>query len=213
MGNYAKGLEMRKMIIQKARTIFNKEGLSLTLDQLAEKLNLTKGRITNYFPTKDKLFVALSQDYDLRFQELLASFTGEREITFHWLAKVFSEIMDLQYEYRSAIIFVATTSSSQKDMHEQITQSYKTNSKGVKQTAQILVDAGLLKQELLEPENFEVFSFQHINLFTTWVISLEIYHSSRSYKKMKPVYLKGIMGTYYPYLTKRGLNQFAEQVK
>lgn len=100
---------MRMMIIQKARTIFNKEGLSLTLDQIAEKLNLTKGRITNYFPTKDKLFVALSQDYDLHFQELLASYAGEREITIHWLAKVFSEIMDLQYEYRSAIIFVATT--------------------------------------------------------------------------------------------------------
>ncbi len=208
MGNYKKGIEMRQSIILEARTIFNKEGLSLTLDQLAGKLNLTKGRITNYFPTKDKLFVALSQDYDLRFQELLASFTGEQKITFHWLTKVFAAIMDLQYEYRSAIIFVATTSSSQKDMHEQITHSYKTNSKGVKQTVQTMIDAGLLKPELLEPENFEVFYFQHVNLFTTWVISLEIYDSTSSYKKMKPVYLKGILGCYYPYLTKKGLTQF-----
>jgi AcrR family transcriptional regulator len=210
MGNYKKGIEMRQTIIQEARTIFNKEGLSLTLDQLAGKLNLTKGRITNYFPTKDKLFVALSQDYDLRFRELLASFADDPTITFHCLTKVFAAIMDLQYEYRSAIIFVATTSSSQKDMHDQITHSYKANSKGVKQIVQTMIDAGLLKPEILEPENFEVFSFQHINLFTTWIISLEIYDSSSSYKKMKPVYLKGIMGTYYPYLTRKGQNQFKE---
>jgi AcrR family transcriptional regulator len=208
MANYKKGVEMRQHIIREARRVFNKEGLSLTLDQLAAKLNLTKGRITNYFPTKDKLFVALSQDYDLRFQQLLASFEDEQKITFNRLSDVFSAIMDLQYEYRSAIVFVATTSSSQKDIHEQITHSYKTNSKGVKQTVHALVEAGLITPELLEPENFEVFSFQHVNLFTTWVISLEIYHSNSSYKKMKPVYLKGILGCYYPYLTKKGLVQF-----
>lgn len=208
MSSYKKGIQMRQSIIQEARIIFNKEGLSLTLDQLAGKLNLTRSRITNYFPTKDKLFVALSQDYDLRLQELLACFEVEPKVTFHWLTKVFAAIMDLQYEYRSAIIFVATTSSSQKDIHEQITYSYKTNSKGVKQIVRTMIDVGLLKPEILDPEHFEVFSFQHINLFTTWIISQEIYNSSSSYKKIKPVYLKGIIGCYYPYLTKKGMAQF-----
>jgi hypothetical protein len=93
-------------------------------------------------------------------------------------------------------------------MHEQVTGSYKTNSKQVGQMVNVLVDAGLIRQELQQPENFEVFCFQHVNLFTTWVISLEIYYSTSSYKKMKPVYLKGIFGCYYPYLTKKGLAQY-----
>jgi AcrR family transcriptional regulator len=208
MGNYKKGIEMRQNIIEEARRIFNKEGLHLTLEQLANKLELSKGRITNYFPTKDNLFVAISQDYDLRFQELMISFSGVQKVSFEWMASVCSAIMDLQYEYRSTIVFVATTSSSQKEMHDQITFSYKNNSKQVQQTVQVLVDAGLIKAELLEPDNFEVFCFQHVNLFTTWVISLEIFHSANSYKKMKPVYLRGIMMCYFPYLTKKGLTQF-----
>lgn len=207
MGNYKKGIEMRQKIIQDARSIFNKEGLNQTLDQIAEKLGITKGKITNYFPTKDNLFVALSQDYDLRFQELMASFVGNQRIGFEWVASVYSAIMDLQYEYRSTIIFAASTSSAQKEMHEQVTRSYKTNSKQLSQMVKILVEAGLLKPELLEPKKFEVFCFQHVNLFTTWVISLEIYYSSSTYKKMKPVYLEGILGCFYPYFTTKGRNQ------
>ena len=198
---------MRQRIIREARNVYNEEGLHLTLDQLAAKLELTKGRITNYFPTKDDLFVALSQDYDLRFQELMIQFGGETKLSFEWLVTVFSAIMDLQYEYRSAIIFVATTNSSQKDMHGQITNSYKSNSKQVGSTLEGLIKSGLIKPDIMEPGIFEVFSFQYINLFTTWVISLEIYHSTRSYKKMKPVYLKGILGCFYPYLTRKGLSQ------
>ncbi len=199
---------MRQHIIQEARRIFNKEGLHLTLEQLATKLELSKGRITNYFPTKDNLFVAISQDYDFQFQELMISFNGIQNISFEWLSTVFSAIMDLQYEYRSTIVFVATTSCCQTEIHNQITRSYKNNSKQVMQTVQVLVDAGLLKEELLEPKIFEVFCFQHVNLFTTWVISLEIYDSTSSYKKMKPVYLRGILMCYYPYFTKKGLTQF-----
>lgn len=208
MGNYKKGIEMRQNIIEEARRIFNKDGLHQTLDQIAEKLGITKGRITNYFPTKDNLFVALSQDYDLRFQELMTSFGGNQTISFEWLATVYSAIMDLQYEYRSTIIFAATTNSAQKEMHEQVTRSYKTNGQQVSQMLKVLVDAGLIKPELKEPEHFEVFCFQHVNLFTTWVISLEMYYNTSSFKKMKPVYLKGIFGCFYPYLTKKGLAQY-----
>jgi AcrR family transcriptional regulator len=207
MANYKKGIEMRQHIIREARMVFNDKGLHLTLDQLAGKLNLTKGRITNYFPTKDELFVALSQDYDIQFQELMLQFSGEIKMSFEWLVKVFSAVMDLQYAYRSAIIFVATTSSSQKEMHNQITKSYKTNSKQVSQSVESLLKAGLVKPFILDSKAFEVFCFQYVNLFTTWVISLEIYHSSSSYKKMKPVYLKGILGCFYPYLTVKGRNQ------
>jgi hypothetical protein len=138
----------------------------------------------------------------------MISFGGSHAISFEWLATVFSAIMDLQYEYRSTIIFAATTSSGQKEMHAQVTRSYKTNSQQVRQMVNVLVDAGLIKPELQESENFEVFCFQNVNLFTTWVISLEMYYTASSFKKMKPVYLKGIFGCYYPYLTKKGLTQF-----
>jgi hypothetical protein len=102
---------------------------------------------------------------------------------------------------------VATTSSGQKELHNRITKSYKTNSNQVSQSVESLLKSGLVKPVILDPKVFEVFCFQYENLFTTWVISLEIYHSSNSYKNMKPVYLKGILGCFYPYLTVKGQNQ------
>ena len=209
MANYKKGIETRSSILNEARKVFNEEGIRLTLDQLAGKLNITKGRITNYFPNKDHIFVALSQDYDNNFSQLLSSFDFMGEMTFQQLAEVYSAIMDLQYEYRSAIVFVATTSSAQIEMHSQITSSYKTNSEQMESSIRMLVNNGLVQPEILEEPNFEIFRFQIVNLFTTWVISLEIYHSGRSYSEMKPVYLKGILNCFYPYLTKKGMQQMS----
>jgi len=209
MANYKKGIETRSSILNEARKVFNEEGIRLTLDQLAGKLSITKGRITNYFPNKDHIFVALSQDYDNSFIQLLSGFNLKGEMTFLQLAFVYSAIMDLQYEFRSAIVFVATTSSAQIEMHSQITSSYKINNEQMESSIRVLVDNGLVQPEILEEPNFEIFRFQIVNLFTTWIISLEIYYSGRPYNEMKPIYLKGILNCFYPYLTKKGMQQMS----
>jgi AcrR family transcriptional regulator len=209
MANYKKGIETRSSILNEARKVFNEEGIRLTLDQLAGKLSITKGRITNYFPNKDHIFVALSQDYDNSFIQLLSGFNLKGEMTFQQLAFVYSAIMDLQYEFRSAIVFVATTSSAQIEMHSQITSSYKINNEQMESSIRVLVDNGLVQPEILEEPNFEIFRFQIVNLFTTWIISLEIYYSGRPYNEMKPIYLKGILNCFYPYLTKKGMQQMS----
>ena len=208
MTYYKKGLEARQQIIEDARVVFNQSGLQLTLNDLANQLGMTKGRITNYFPTKDDLFVALSKDYDIKFDALMRSFDWTTPMTFRKTIDVYGAIMDLQYEHRSTIVFAATTNSNQKEMHEQVTQSYRANSKGVAQSARTLIDAGLLSSDILEKKEFAIFSFQYVNLFTTWIISLEIYHSATSYKRMKPVYIKGILRCFLPYLTKKGQAEF-----
>jgi AcrR family transcriptional regulator len=210
MGNYQKGVEMRQTIIREARKVYNGHGLNLTLNQLAAILNLSKGRITNYFPTKEDLFVAISKDYDEQFSNLVLNFEDQGSPSFERLNKICSTVMDLQYEYRSAIIFVSTTNSGQKEIHDRVTESYKSNFEQVRLSILPLVDAGLVKNEILQPENFEIFSFQYVNLFTTWVISFEIYHNTKPFAVMKPVYLKGILGCFFPYLTEKGLKEFQE---
>ncbi|WP_113921982.1 TetR/AcrR family transcriptional regulator [Cognataquiflexum aquatile] len=210
MGNYQKGVEMRQTIIREARKVYNSYGLNLTLNQLAAILNLSKGRITNYFPTKEDLFVAISKDYDEQFANLFLNFDETESPSFERLYKICSVVMDLQYEYRSAIIFVSTTNSGQKEIHERVTESYKSNFEQVRWSVLPLIDAGLITSEILQPEKFEVFSFQYVSLFTTWVISLEIYHTTKPYAEMKPVYLKGILGCFFPYLTEKGLKEFQE---
>lgn len=212
MGNYQKGIEMRQTIISEARKVYNSKGLNLTLNQLATILNLSKGRITNYFPTKEDLFVAISKDYDQQFANLFINYKDTESASFERLFKICSAVMDLQYEYRSAIIFVSTTNSGQKEIHERVTESYRSNFEQVRWSILPLIDAGLISNEILQTEKFEVFSFQYVSLFTTWVISLEIYHNTKPFAEMKPVYLKGILGCFFPYLTENGLKEFREFV-
>ncbi len=64
---------------------------------------------SNYFPTKEHLFAALSKDYDGRFADVLSSFHAGSPLSLDPLAKLFSAIMDLQHEYRSTIICVCST--------------------------------------------------------------------------------------------------------
>lgn len=175
MGSYKKGIEMRARIIEESGVVFNQKGLQLTLDQLAAELQITKGRITNYFPTKDHLFVALSQKYDLRFKEVTSSLTLEEELSFRFLHRLYSAVMDLQYEHRSTIIFAALTNSSQKEMHSQITESYRNNSKGVRYSMESLVQAGLLTPLILDKREFEIF---HFNLSTCLLLGLLVLKST-----------------------------------
>ncbi|RPA66736.1 TetR/AcrR family transcriptional regulator [Cyclobacteriaceae bacterium YHN15] len=213
MANYQKGVVMRQKIITEARKVYNSNGLNLTLNQLATILNLSKGKITNYFPTKDDLFIAISKDYDQQFESLLSNFEVKDLQGFRLLGSICSAIMDLQYEYRSAIIYVSSVNSGQKEIHERVTESYKSNFEQVRLSILPLVDAGLVKNEILQPEKFEVFSFQYVNLFTTWVISFEIYHNTKPFAEMKPIYLNGILGCFFPYLTEKGLKEFQEVLK
>lgn len=207
MGNYKKGVAMRQYILREARKTFNRRGLQVTLGELARELHISNGRITNYFPTKDHLFAALSKDYDIRFADVITSFPISSPLSLAQLAKLFGAVMDLQHEFRSTIIFVCSTHPSQQVLHRQVSTSYSINRQQVKVMVDALVDAGLLTSDIQEPEEFEIFSFQHVNLFTTWVVSLSVYYYARSYRKMKPVYLRGILMCYYPYLTAAGRAQ------
>ena len=67
-----------------------------------------------------------------------------------------------------------------------------------------LVKQGSLSERLLHTDVFPVFLFKFVNLFTTWVISLEIYDSDKSYEEMKPIYLRGIFSCFVPFLTEQG---------
>ena len=77
MQKLSKGAITRQTLITDARKVLNENGISLTLRELSSKMGVTIGRITNHFPTKDHLFVALSEDYEIQFNQLMKSLSVE----------------------------------------------------------------------------------------------------------------------------------------
>jgi AcrR family transcriptional regulator len=205
MEKYKKGIRTRNQIIEQVNQIFNERGLSPTLDDLANELGLTKGRITNYFPKKEKLLHAVVDHYEKKLQLLFDSYGPESQyLSLEGMTKFYSEIMDLNYEYRFAITFIAVNPLSDNELLYHIRDTYESKKKKLFERVKYLTETGQLNKELLQPEIFEVFCFQFINLSTTWVIHLELYDKALGYQHVKPVYLRGIMNCFFPYLTDKG---------
>jgi len=209
MSVYLKGNQSREEIIEKSRDLFNEYGIHLTLAKMAELMGTTLGRITHHFRNKDMLFIAIAQDYEKKLQELRAN-RPSGPVTLDTFIQASSKVMDLQYDYRCAMRYVVASLQHRKEMQSHILDSYGNNLVVIKTTIQHYVDSGTLQTRILEHAVYEVFQFQLTNLFTNWVINFELYNNDKPFSEMKPVYLKGIISIFLPYLTENGRKELNE---
>ena len=194
--------------------MYNEEGLNLTLGQIASKLGMTLGSITNYFPRKELLLLALYRDYDEKMDALHRRFQNEEALLdFSGVVRYYHKIMDLQYRYRFAIAFLAVQPIGDSELQQHLQERYLENRRNLEKRVAFQVTSGSLKAELLEPATFDIFCFQLYNLLTTWVVSLHVYHRERGYREMKPVYLRGILNCFTPYLTEKGIAELEEALR
>jgi AcrR family transcriptional regulator len=200
---YNKGIHSKDEIIRLSKEIFNEEGLHLTLANLAARLHITLGKITYHFPTKDHLFLAIAEEYEFRFEETRINNQTEKSgLEGLYLRSLM--IMELQYEYRCAIRYIASTARKQTDIHKHLTQKYSQNRQRIYSLIEGIVSLGELDPSILYSANYDVFVFTFTNLHTTWMINLEIYDTDKTFETLKPVYLKGIFSCFKPYLTDKG---------
>ncbi len=201
---------MRAWILDQTRKLMNEEGLLLTLDQLARKMGITKGRITNYFPTKDQLFVSLSEEYDCVFQKIVRDFDWKNEYSLFQVANLFTQVMDNQYNYRCVIYYTVVAPASELGFSTQLQKSYSENGKEVLEMINLLVSSGLLKPEIRESSNYEIFLFQILSVFTNWVMTIRTFQRECHYEKEKRLYLNSVFMCYFPYFTDLGKSQFEQ---
>jgi AcrR family transcriptional regulator len=204
-----KGQITRNAILEKSRQVFNEKGLDITLDVIAQEMGLTKGRITNHFSTKDNLFQAIMGYYEWQLGEYMKHFYSQAEVlSMERIARLVSGQMDIQYENRCAISYLAMITREKRDIHEHIVSSYKRNAQSVKTRLSKMVAEGLMVKQVLQAKTFQVFLFQYFTILTNWVISEQHYGAGSSYSALKPVYLEGAMQCYLPYLTEEGRKQY-----
>jgi AcrR family transcriptional regulator len=202
----SKRVNAEKSLVENCIAVFNNYGLDLTLNEIANHLQVSRGKINHYFQTKEELLVAVAKEYENALAVIIENNAfNETEDIIVQTFRLYGKIMDNQFKYRCAIIYVAGTSSSRKDMVHQINSSYKNSKERIFMIVNNMVQMGFLKEAILEPALFDVFNYQFVNLFTTWPIQLEIYDKEEGYEKMKPVYLQGIANCYRIYATEKGL--------
>lgn len=210
MKKIAKGDLTRKLIVETARQIFNEKGINLTIENLAMEMGIPKGRLTNHFSTKDKLFLAILSEYEEKLADKIV------ELKDYYLSKsladmvlVISRVMDVQFEYRCAITFLTVLSPGQIELREQIQRGIRRNLSNIQLRLNEMVKNKLLIPEVLEDEKFKSFSFVYVNVLTQWVNYYDMYDANKEYTSVKPLYIRSILEhVYQPYLTQKGRKEF-----
>lgn len=189
-------------LIDNCIKVFNEKGLDITLNQLANELDISRGRISHYFPTKELLLVAVSQEYEKKLEEIIANYQFSKPENFlEEQIKLYSLVMDNQYQFRCAMIYAAGTSSSRSEMVNQINTRFSGSKERFKLLVKRLLEFGFLQSSVLEPTCFEIFRFKFITVFTTWIIHFEIYDKEKTYQQVKPIYLEAIASCFILYAT------------
>lgn len=202
-----KGNKTRENILFESRKIFNEEGIFLTLSGLSKMIGITIGGITNHFPTKEHLFVGLAEEYEAEMELVTKNQDYRSELNFEKIYSFFGSIMDIQFKHRSVILFFSAAHQSQKILLSQATKEWGNRQKRLENLVKAFVQSGLVEERIMGPLEFEIFRFQFVNLFTTWLVSFTLYGTGKSYEEMKPIYLVGILRVFDKYLTEKGKAQ------
>jgi AcrR family transcriptional regulator len=203
MKKYTKGEHSRERIVNTAKELFNEHGIGMTLNALANAMEITLGMLTYHFPTKDSIFLAIAEEYEKQRTSLrIREYTGKFSIGAFY--QIIGRAMDLQYEYRCAMRYIVSISNNRSELSNHTISRYKFNTQVIQQAVSLLVEEGELKSTILEEKNFKVFLFAFTNLTTSWLINLELYDRDSTYEEMKSVYLQGIFSSFLPYCTEKG---------
>lgn len=209
MSTYLKGEQSREEIINNSRQIFNEYGIQITLARLADLLDTTLGRLTHHFRNKDLLFIAIAQDYEGKLLELRKK-RQNNQVSINTFINAASEVMDLQFEYRCAMRYIVSSLKNRDEMKIHLQETYANNRENIRQTVEAHIQAGSLQSRILNDDFYEVFLFQLTNLFTNWVVNLELYDADKTYTEVKPTYLKGIVSIFLPFLTDKGKQELEQ---
>jgi AcrR family transcriptional regulator len=214
MEGISKGARTRNKIIEQVNMLFNEKEKLLTLDEIASEMKLTKSRITNHFPKKELLILGIFRQYEKELLQLPESHKPDGDSAgFKNLIGYYSTYMDLIYKYRFSISFLFVNPLKDEELTRHIRDTYEDNKKRIYARVQSLVQEGQVNEKVLKASAFDVFLFKYTTLMTTWIISLKIYNWDAGYKNIKPVYLKGIISCFEPYLTTKGRKDYEKAIE
>ena len=198
-----KGTKTRKRILTEGRELMNQHGHSITLAVLGSKMGVTIGQITYHFRNKDHLIVGIADEFQERLAKLIKAHGDElRHLENYY--RFLDELLDVQYDYRCAVRYIFSSSPEQLALSDHIRENHTKSRISISERLRMLVNNGDLEPSILERENLDIFLFQYTGLLTVWVNNLEIYGGQKSYKELKPIYIRGIMDLFMPHATLAG---------
>lgn len=203
-----KGERSRENIILQASEVLNTYGSSITIDEIARYTEISKSKITNHFSTKENLHIAITELYIRDLQQYFDSIIFSDPFIWKDYIGILSDIMDIQYKYRCAIIFIWTGCFKDEAFRLVIHESFKLRKKSMIGLFEKLILENYLLESIFEEKNFNIFYHQHAVLGVHWLNTYLLFDYHKSFKEVKATYLAGTIEIYKPYLSEKGMDEF-----
>lgn len=198
----------RERILDSALFLFNTYGLpKVTLRTIAKDMGISQGNLNYHFKKRsdiiEALYIQLVQNISTEMSKL-----QKGEIDLALMARLGHTIKDNFFEYRFFMLdFVQIMRENEK-----IKNHYRELSKQREQQFiemfYMLVREGILREERFANEYYHFYLRLQI-LGDFWISSAEV-ATNKVTKKTADKYFGLIMESIYPYLTEKGLAQYAE---
>jgi hypothetical protein len=202
-----KGEISKQELLDNFLKIFSEEGIRVTMNQLSKRMGVSIGKITYHFPTKDAIFTELGVEYVGKFINLINSIENYNNNLADYF-RAFPMIFDLQLKYKPVFTYMAMATASDTKIFKQMRESYTQDYKRIMEDIKVLCEKGYLKTTILD--DFEVFFFQLVILFSMWVPDASVYSVKIPFKKLRKKYTLAIVLLYYPYLTPKGMKVYEQ---
>jgi hypothetical protein len=124
-----------------------------------------------------------------------------------------SEVMDMQFKYRCAIVYLNMLSPGQHELKQHTLANFNRTRASIRQRMESMHKSGIIGEAVLHEPAWSAFLFAYVNLLTQWVVHQDMYDNPGEYEVNKQKYLRGVMNhIYLPYLTKEGMKEFENLV-
>jgi len=188
------------LILEKARKMYNERGIEyVSLRELAKVLNIRVSNITYYFPTKDDLVNALSNELNQMNSEILVDKNVNSIKTFlGWMKLVFKN----QMRYRCLMLSIVQLMEQNKVISKKHKQTQRDRNNVLMANIQSFISVGLLKFNNTNEMEHLVYTITLIARF--WVSEATISFRQMNGEKQIAHYLSIIAYTLLPYASETG---------
>ena len=200
-------MKTKEKILSAALRLFNEYGLdAVTLRQIASEIGISQGNLNYHFPKKKDIVEALYQQLVAKINVDFSQFE-DTNITLEVLFAAGKRTLLALYDYR----FIMLDFVRVMKQHPSIQQHFKElNVLRQQQYGQLF--QALEQQQLMQPEAFpeqyDYLKIQFSILGDYWIASAEVLRDDLSKEAKIAYYLKILISSLYPNLTRQGKKEF-----
>ena len=196
-------------ILQVSGTLFNEKGLSnVSMRTIADELTISPGNLTYHFRKREDIIEALYFELVDNMNEAIAQAQQTGLASIYQMTQAINSIL---YTYRFIMLDFTTIMRNNKKIKTHFEKLCKLRKVQFTGIINHLIKTGILRQEEL-PREYEFLYYRFQLIGDYWVSSAEILHQKIA-KKHIELYNEIILQSLYPYLTKKGRNEYHALMK